>query len=299
MQDYRMETFLTVCRLMNYTNAAKELNITQPAVSQHIRFIEEHYQVKLFYYAGKKLRLTRAGVLLQRACTTMRHDDMILMEQMKTDREVKLSFGATLTIGDFVLPEKLAEFLELEPDAKIRMLVDNTQELLKKINTGELDFAVIEGYFRKSEYEYKVWSRQHYIAVCGGSYAMQDSVKLLSDLFGERIILREQGSGTREIIERYLAERNYSVRDFKSGMEIGSISAIKLLVSAGCGITFLYEAAVKPELESGALRQIPLADFKVYNDFTMVWRKGSIFNDRYLRLFDGLLGGEQAGGAEQ
>ncbi|MEA4932525.1 MAG: LysR family transcriptional regulator [Lawsonibacter sp.] len=289
MQDFRMETFLTVCRLMNFTNAAKELNITQPAVSQHIRFIEEHYHVKLFYYEGKKLHLTQAGALLQSASTTMRHDDIILMEQMKTDRGIKLSFGATLTIGDFVLPKKLAVFLEREPDAKIRMLVDNTEALLKKINAGELDFAVIEGYFRKSEYEYKVWSRQHYIAVCGGSYTMQNPVKSLNDLFGERIILREQGSGTREIFERYMAEQNYSVLDFKSRMEIGSISAIKSLVSAGCGITFLYEAAVKPELESGALRRIPLTNFEIYNDFTMVWRKDSIFNDRYLRLFDGLL----------
>ncbi|MGE4277530.1 MAG: LysR family transcriptional regulator [Lawsonibacter sp.] len=291
MQDFRMETFLTVCRLMNFTNAAKELNITQPAVSQHIRFIEEHYRVKLFHYEGKKLHLTPAGILLQSAATTMRHDDIILMEQMKADREIKLSFGATLTIGDFVLPEKLAGFLEREPDTKVKMLVDNTEVLLKKINAGELDFAVIEGYFRKSEYEYRVWSRQHYIAVCGGLQSLQDQVNTLSDLFGQRIILREQGSGTREILERHMAERNYSVLDFKSRMEIGSISAIKSLVSAGCGITFLYEAAVKRELENGALRQIPLVDFEVYNDFTMVWRKGSIFNDRYLRLFDGLLSG--------
>jgi len=68
-------------------------------------------------------------------------------------------------------------------------------------------------------------------------------------------------------------------------MEIGSISAIKSLVSAGCGITFLYEAAVKRELESGTLRRIPLIDFDVYNNFTMVWRKGSMFDDRYFKIF--------------
>ncbi len=289
MQDFRMETFLTVCRLMSFTNAARELNITQPAVSQHIRVIEDYYGVRLFDSEGKKLRLTHAGVLLQNAATTVRHDDMILMEQMKPDREISLSFGATLTIGDFVLPERLAAFLKREPEAKIKMLVDNTQALLKKINAGELDFAVIEGYFRKSEYEHQVWSRQHYIAVCGACYSFRKRVRSLSDLFGERILLREQGSGTREIFERYMAERNGSVLDFESRMEIGSISAIKSLAAAGCGITFLYEAAVKSELECGSLRRIPLSDFEIYNDFTMVWRKGSIFNDRYLHLFDGLL----------
>lgn len=110
MQDFRMETFLMVCRFLNYTNAAKALNITQPAVSQHIRFLEDHYKVKLFLYEGKKLRLTEAGAMLYNAATTMKHDEVILSEQLKTSGRLKLIFGATLTIGDFVLPEKLIRF---------------------------------------------------------------------------------------------------------------------------------------------------------------------------------------------
>ena len=289
MLDFRMETFLTVCRLMNYTRAAKELHITQPAVSQRIRFIEKYYDVPLFYYEGKKLRLTEAGLLLRDAATTMKHDDLILSGQLKAVGGTKLIFGATLTIGDFVLPEKLARLLEKQQDAEVKMLVDNTETLLRKINQGELDFAVIEGYFHKAEYEYKVCSRQHYVAVCGGDYTFSNTPQTLSDLFGERILLREPGSGTREILERYLAERNYSIRDFLRMSEIGSISAIKSLAAAGCGVTFLYEAAVKRELETGVLRQVPLPDFDVYNNFTMVWRKGSIFNNRYLKLYDDFL----------
>jgi LysR family transcriptional regulator, transcriptional activator of the cysJI operon len=289
MQDFRMETFLMVCRFLNYTNAAKALNITQPAVSQHIRFLEEHYKVKLFLYEGKKLRLTEAGAMLYNAATTMKHDEVILSEQLKTSDRLKLIFGATLTIGDFVLPEKLIRFLKSDQDAEIRMLVGNTETLLKKINTGELDFAVVEGYFYKAEYDYKIYSRQRYIAVCGGAYVFKQHPRSVDDLFCERIILREPGSGTREILERYLEGRNCSVRDFQQRMEIGSISAIKLLVSAGCGITFLYEAAVRQELQNGTLREIPLADFDVYNNFSMVWRKGSIFDDRYIKVFDDFL----------
>ena len=289
MQDFRMETFLTVCRCMNFTNAARELHITQPAVSQHIRWLEEQYQVKLFYYEGKKLRLTESGVFLRNAAITMKHDDIVLKEQLKTGGEIPFVFGATLTIGDFVLPERLAHFLENDPDTELRMLVDNTQALLTKINRGDLDFAVIEGYFHKAEYEYQVWSRQHYVAVCSRSYEFERPPQTLSDLFSERILLREQGSGTREILERNMAERNYSVRDFRRMAEIGSISAIKTIAAAGGGITFLYEAAVRRELENGVLLRIPLTDFDVYNDFTMVWRKGSIFRDRYRKIFDALL----------
>ena len=289
MQDFRMETFLTVCKFMNYTKAAQALNITQPAVSQHIRLIEDYYNVKLFYYEGKKLHLTEAGILLRDAATTMRHDEIILSEQLKTGGRLKFVFGATLTIGDFVLPEKLAYYIKKEQDAEVQMLVDNTETLLKKINSGELDFAIIEGYFHKAEYDYKVHSRQHYIAVCSGSHVFKQEPKVLSDLFGERIILRESGSGTREILERHMEEKNYSIRDFRHIMEIGSISAIKSLVAADCGITFIYEAAVKQELKSCVLRKIPLTDLKIYNNFTMVWRKNSIFDNRYLKIFDELL----------
>ena len=284
-----METFLQVCNFMNFTRASEALNITQPAVSQHIHFLEEHYQRKLFRYEGKKLFLTDAGILLRDAATTMRHDEHLLNEQLKAEGCLRIAFGATLTIGDFVLPEKLAHYLKKEQQAEVRMLVNNTQTLLEKINTGELDFAVVEGYFHKAEYEYKVFSRQRYIAVCGCSYPLVQKPKAVRDLFGECLILREQGSGTREILERHLEEDNCSVQDFKKIIEIGSINAIKTLVSEGCGITFLYEAAVKQELERGTLVKIPLRDFDVYNNFTMVWRKNSIFNDRYTKMFDALL----------
>ena len=286
MQDYRMETFLTACRFMNYTSTAEVLHITQPAVSQHIRFLEEYYNVKLFYYEGKKLHLTEAGILLRNSATTIKHDEIILSEQLQMAGRTKLTFGATLTIGDFIMPEILARCLLNDKNVEVRMLVENTETLLKKIDIGELDFAVIEGYFHKAEYDYKIYSRQRYIAVCSNCHVFKQQPCAVSDLFNERIILREKGSGTREIFERYLEEKNCSIRDFARMMEIGSISAIKSLVAENCGITFLYEAAVKKELEAGILRRIDLKDFDMYNNFTMVWRKNSVFHKRYLNIFN-------------
>lgn len=289
MQDFRMETFLTVCSLLNYTKAAEVLHITQPAVSQHIKCLENHYGARLFSNEGKKLYLTEAGIILYNAATTMKHDEIMLREQMTMNKWEKLIFGATLTIGDFVLPTKLAQYVIENPETEVRMTVDNTETLLNKIDQGELDFAIIEGYFHKTEYDYKIYSCERYIAVCSASYRFQQEPKNLSDLFSERIILREPGSGTREIFERNMEEKNCSVRDFRRIIEISSISAIKLMVAAGCGITFLYEAAVKKELEYGILRQIPLSDFDVHHNFNFVWRKNSIFVDRYQNIFDSLL----------
>ena len=83
MLDFRMETFLAVCRYMNFTRAAEKLNITQPAVSQHIRFLEKHYNTKLFRYEGKKLELTEAGEILKNASLTMMHDETAMQDEMK------------------------------------------------------------------------------------------------------------------------------------------------------------------------------------------------------------------------
>jgi DNA-binding transcriptional LysR family regulator len=281
-----METFLTACRLLNFTETAKELHITQPAVSQHIHFLEEQYGVKLFSYEGKKLRLTEAGVLLRKAATTMKHDEIALRGRLQSGARIKRIFGSTRTIGDYFMPDTLIRYLERAQDTDLCMLVENTETLLSKIDQGELDFALIEGYFRTSEYDYKVFSEQRFVAVCGASDGTNSQARTLRALFSASIFLREQGSGTREILERYLQEKNCSVSDFQRVVEIGSIRAIKSLVASGCGITFLYEAAVAEELQAGTLRVIPLEDFSLVNPFTMIWRKNSIFHAQYLQLFD-------------
>ena len=149
MQDFRMETFLAVCRNLNYTKAAEELCITQPAVSQHIRHLEEYYGTRLFISEGKKMVLTEAGRLLQSAGLTMRHDECALKEQMaRAGAEGRsLHMGATMTIGEFVLPFMLNRFMLNEPEATVHVTVANTTDLLRSIDEGKLDFALVEGYF--------------------------------------------------------------------------------------------------------------------------------------------------------
>jgi DNA-binding transcriptional LysR family regulator len=111
------------------------------------------------------------------------------------------------------------------------------------------------------------------------------------DLLSERIVIREKGSGTREILEKNLEARNLCVDDFRHVVEIGGMNAIKSLVESGCGITFLYEASVKKELEKGNLREIKLKDFHMVHDFEFIWNKGSVFSDNYREICN-LLKGE-------
>ena len=107
----------------------------------------------------------------------------------------------------------------------------------------------------------------------------------MEDLFGERLLLREEGSGTREVLERFLESQNLGVEDFERTMEVGSLHTIKELTKAGCGITFLYEIAVREELEKGTLKRLCLDNFQISHEFTFIWRRGSIYASHYRELF--------------
>ncbi len=286
MLDFRMETFLTVCRYMNFTRASEKLNITQPAVSQHIRFLEKHYNTKLFRYEGKKLRLTGAGEILRSASLTMMRDEQSMQNEMRgAEQEVEIRFGVTRTIGDAVMGQVLEKYLLKYPRAKIHMEVENTRDLLARLDEGMIDFALTEGFFKKSGYDSQVYSREQYIAVCGREYVFQKEPDSIEDLFGERLLSGEEGSGVREVFERCLEAENHNIEDFDSRLEVGSMQTMKELTKAGCGITFLYEAAVRRELEEGSLRKILLRGFPLTHEFTFIWRKGSIYADWYRELF--------------
>ena len=303
MLDFRMETFLTVCQCMNFTRASEKLNITQPAVSQHIHFLEKHYNTKLFRYEGKKLKLTGAGEILRNASLTMMHDEISMQNQMqKSEEEEEIRFGATRTVGDVLMGRILERYLREYPDARICMIVENTQELLKRLDEGTIDFALVEGFFQKNEYDYQKYSEENYIAVCapdyvfygqneaGSSGGLRDTAPSgqmmgIENLFHERLLVREEGSGTREVLERCLDAQNLSVRDFDKVMEVGSLQTIRELTKAGCGITFLYETAVREDLKKGILKRIPLKGFDISHEFNFIWRRGSIYADKYKEIF--------------
>lgn len=287
MLDFRIDTFLKVVELMNFTKAAEELHITQPAVSGHIRYLEKLYGIKLFAYDGKKMFLTLEGEYLYNKAITMKNDEKQLKSNLLelSVKGKKLVFGTTLTIGEFVMTEPIKVYLTSYPKAKIKMLIGNTSELLDKLALGEIDFAIVEGNFEKEKYDYSIFSQEKYIPVCGKNYKFTSEPKILKDLLNERLIIREEGSGTREILEKNLQARNISVLEFNQLMEIGGMNAIKKLIEANMGITFLYEVAVEEELKKGTIREIELEDFHVTHEFAFIWNKDSVFATEYVEIF--------------
>lgn len=288
MLDFRMDTFLAVCRHMNYTRAAQELNLTQPGVSQHIHWLEEQYGVRLFHYANKRLSLTQEGEQLRNMALSMKHDTQSLQRSFREPGPLahRLVMGVTPTVGMYLIPTPLARYHRLYPDAPITLRVSNTQNLCRALDQGELDFAIVEGFFCKSDYDSLLYRREPYLAVCGAGYTFARRPRVLSDLLGETLIVREPGSGNREIIARALSRENLAVEDFRTVLEVSDMNVLKQMLLLGCGVGFLYQVAAWPQMKRGELQAIPLEDFQESHDITFLWRKGSVFAPRYRQLYE-------------
>ena len=287
MLDFRTETFLTVCQTMNFTAAARQLNITQPAVSQHIHFLEEQYHTSLFIYQNKQLFLTRSGEILRRHLLTMKNDEKAVMEELKNNITgiETLSIGVTMTIGEYAIVDKLAGFLIQHPEINIHLHYGNTLQLLKLLNSGQISMAIVEGNYPKEYYSHKKYSTEDYIAVCAASHHfMTDHPYTMNDLVHERLLVREEGSGTRNILEQSLMTHGLHISDFIHYIEIENMHTIIGLLKRDCGISFLYKIAVEKELHSGILKEISLDDFKMQHDFDIIWEKHSVYGDKYLSI---------------
>ena len=287
MLDFRTETFLTVCQTMNFTVAAKQLNITQPAVSQHIHFLEDQYHTSLFIYRNKQLFLTRSGEILRKHLLTMKNDEKAILEELKSNFTgiETLSIGVTMTIGEYAIVDKLANFLIHHPEINIHLHYDNTFQLLKLLDHGQISMAIVEGNYPKENYSHKKYSTEDYIAVCAASHHFfTDHPHTVNDLLYERLLVREKGSGTRNILEQSLIAHGLHISDFIHYTQVENMHTIIDLLKKDCGISFLYKIAVENELQSGILREISLDDFKMQHDFNIIWEKHSIYTDKYLSI---------------
>ena len=193
MLDHRMETFLTVCETMNFTKAAAKLHITQPAVSQHIRYLEAAYDIPLFHYKERKLMLTPEGALLYKAGLAMRNDDRELRQRLHHARAASqpIHFGVTKTIGEYVVAPPLSRFIRRHPDAAMTMKIANTEELIRGLEEGDIQFALVEGYFDSEEFEALRYDTVAFVPVTSARHEFPKVPEKLEDLLTERLILRE------------------------------------------------------------------------------------------------------------
>lgn len=283
MTDARIETFVTLCRLMNYRRTAEELNMTQPAVTQHIHFLEEKYGCKLFLYDKKTLKMTQEAEILKKHAENVLYQEARLRASLHAEGGWSLRVGATKTIGDYVLGKQISTYLA-KAENRISVEVDNTKRLLELLSKGVLDFALIEGFFDRQRYESRLYKREEFVGICTKSHPFAGKSLCFEEVRKENLLLREEGSGTRKILEQLLYENNRSVNEFSRVTRVSSFGLITRLLEEGKSITFAYRAVGE---NHPGLAFFYLKGMRVLREFNYVFLD-TPFSARAVDYFDSL-----------
>ena len=269
MLDHRIETFMAVCELMNYRKAADLLHITQPAVTQHIQFLENEYGCRLFLYENRKLTKTPEACLLEDHIRAIWQRELSLRQKLKSSDIRELKIGATKTIGDYVITDQIHHSLS-QPDTAFTLIVDNTEHLLSLLEQNKLDYAIIEGYFDKKRFDSHLFRKEPFVGICRKGHPFAGRKVTIQELLTETIIHREEGSGTRAILEEKLLGYNESLLRFRRHICISSFKLILDLVKAGYGVSFVYDILAKsdPDISSFTIEGEP-----IIREFNIVYLK--------------------------
>ncbi len=280
MTDIRIETFLTLCRVMNYRKTAEILNMTQPAVTQHIHFLEEHYGCRLFNYDRRTLTMTKEAELLKKYAENVLYQEKKLKEELLPKEGVSLSIGATKTIGQYVIADHIGAFLD--GGNSISVTIENTEALLLALSKGEIDFALIEGFFDRSRYSSTLYRKEPFTGFCSKNHPFAEKTVSVSEILNERLILREEGSGTRDILGQLLAGENYTFSQFGKIITISDFGLITKLLEQNKGITFAYRSVGE---NNGALAEFRVKGWDISREFNYVYLDAP-YSEYAVKTFD-------------
>lgn len=281
MLDYRINTFLTLYKELNYRRTAELLNMTQPGVTQHIRFLENTYNVKLFEYDGKTVSRTCYADMLKKHLNYMIDEEKALRNSFKLPETSFLKIGATRTIGEFEIAPLIKRYLS-RANNNLEFIVENTEMLLRKLDNGELDFALIEGGFDKDKYDYHLYKNDSFVGICSRNHHFAEKKILWKDIFNETVLLREIGSGSRIIFEQLLSGFGYSVKSFNRIVTINNLNLTKQLIADNAGITFAYKSAAASDSRLAAFE---ISGASVIREFNYVYRNKRTAAEK-IKLFE-------------
>lgn len=288
--DQRLEVFIKVVEKKNFSKAAEELHMTQPAVSQYIRSLEESTGVKLLERTNKYVRLNKAGDIvfhhaleIKELYAKMNH----LLNDLTNKASGSIAVGASYTFGEYLLPTIIAEAKEQYPDIKPTVTIGNTTTIAALVLNHQLDIGIVEGHFKDvKELKTEPFAKDRMVIVVPANHPLANLIGSISinELTDETWILREQGSGTREAAEAVFQKFSLSP---KSIMHFSSTQPIKAMVEAGMGISLLSEWAIQKELKYGDIKVLNVQELPYTRDFSIVTR--SPFQTKALSAFLNLL----------
>ncbi|SFE73394.1 LysR family transcriptional regulator [Alteribacillus iranensis] len=282
--DQQLEVFVTVAEKENFSRAAEELHMTQPAVSQYIRSFERIMGTKLLERTNKYVRLNKAGEIVYHHAkeilglyTKMHY----LIDDLTNNTSGPLSIGASYTFGEYVLPHVLAKMKESFPFITPSVTIGNTKDIAELVLGHQLDVGIVEGQYEDKNLVIHAFSEDSMCVVASPQHPLSEKEEVsLEDLANETWIIREKGSGTREAAERMF--HTYHIKPKKS-LEFGSTQLIKESVEAGLGIALLSDWTIHKENANGTLTILPASAISIKRQFSTVLQ--SPFQTKALQVF--------------
>ncbi|HHW36424.1 MAG TPA: LysR family transcriptional regulator [Bacillales bacterium] len=283
--DQQLLVFLKVAEVENFSRAAVELHMTQPAVSQHIQALELRMGTKLLERTNKYVRLNKAGEIVYH------HGKKIFQTYQRMNELVndlvfigkgEVSIGASYTFGEYILPHIIALLRQEYPLIIPKITIANTHNIAEMIAQQQLDIGIVEGHFKQETLEIEPLAKDNMFIIVSKNHRLSNKTEIqLSELQDETWILREIGSGTREA-----AEKMFTLCDFtpKEIMEFGSTQIIKESVEAGVGISLLSHWAVRKEVHFESLKLLKVNKEPIIRNFSII-RKNTEFHTKASEVF--------------
>lgn len=278
MLDIKIFTFLKVAQYRNYTKAAADLNLTQPAVTQHIKKLEEYYNCSLINIEGKSVKLTEQGKLLYNYANFQNANEEQLKKQMRKI-ETPIKIGATLSIADYYLPNYLSSYFQ-DNDEVISITVKNTESIIEMLLNNQLYCAFIEGIFDKSLFNYYEFTNTRFLPVARRGHPLEGKPITIADIHKYPLILREKGSGTREIYENYLYQNNDSLLSVSRIYEFSSFGIMKSVIKNTDAISFMYEEVARDEVNRGELSYLSIKDYSIKRPLYFIYPSNSLMKEK-------------------
>jgi DNA-binding transcriptional LysR family regulator len=277
LENFRLRVFREVAKQASFRRAAEVLYITQPAVTQQIKALEEELGARIFDRSGGKVRLTAAGeILLRRAVEAEATLSRAIEEIGSLEGEVRgaLRVAASTTIAQYVLPRLLAEFTLQHPGAKLELESANTQRVVEAVAQGEAPIGLIEGPAHRQELAVERWLEDELVLVVPAGHEWANEEIALSALRSAALLVRERGSGTREVLEQALKRAGAPISKLQVAMELGSTETLLACVEAGLGVGFASRFALERQRALGTLATVKVKGLRVVREFSLVHARG-------------------------
>ena len=279
LENYRVQVFRAVAEQASFRRAAEQLRISQPSVSQHVQLLEEELGVRLLNRGSAGIQITAAGQVLlnfARQSSRLSQKTLAALARLEGQPGGKLKLAASTTLAQYLLPRILGSFLKDNPRVQLTFKSGNTEQVTNWVLQGEADLGLIEGPPAQKEVavEHFLDDRLPLIVPRGHNWAAKQIQ--LEALKCTPLLMREQGSGTRRVVEQALRRAGLRLGQLKIAMELDSTEAIVSGVEAGLGVGFVSEWAIRKELRLGTLATAQVAGLEIRRAFSLIHPAGPV-----------------------